>query len=131
MSFVPLMEREDFQSETPIVQQTCLFFLSCSKHQLSVIIYLALKTIKIILQNVVWCTHAYSSSYGDEVIGLYELRNLRPPLQDPISKEKIKKEMKKKRKEKRGGRKGEREGKERKEARCYTMCITGNTAVHV
>lgn len=129
------MDREDFQSETPIVQQTCfVFFLillktsSLSDH----LIYLALKTTKIILQNVVWCTHAYSSSYGDEVIGLYELRNLRPPLQDPISKEKIKKEMKKKRKEKReGGRDGEREGKERKEARCYTMCITGNTAVRV
>lgn len=82
--------------------------------------------------SVVWCTHAYSSSYGDEVIGLYELRNLKPPLQDPISKEKIRKEWKKRRKETReGGSDGEREGRERKGERCYIMCITGNTAVRV
>lgn len=50
--------------------------------------------------GVVWYVHAYSSSYsGGEVVGLLELRNLRPTLQDPISKEEIKKGIKKRRRE--------------------------------
>lgn len=72
---------------------------------------------------MVWCTHAYSSSYGDEAIGLYELRNLRPSLQDAISKEKIKKGMKERRKEKREGGRGRR--------RDATSCVSQVTRLYV
>lgn len=42
--------------------------------------------------GVAWCgVYAYSSNYsGNEGVGLFELKVLRPALQDPISKEEIK-----------------------------------------
>lgn len=66
---------------------------------------------------MVWRVHAYSSNYsGNEGVGLFELKVLRPALQDPISKEEIKKGMEKRKRE------GERD--------VASQCTIGNMGTH-